>query len=99
MSTVAQVCAPFQMQKSLISKEYQSFLSFLKQTRQERGMTQVQLAKKLKATQSFVSKAERGERRLDIIELRRWTRARGLGFAEFAADFETYLKRRKNKNE
>lgn len=35
-------------------------------------MSQVKLATHLRETQTFISKCERGERRLDIIELRTW---------------------------
>jgi transcriptional regulator with XRE-family HTH domain len=80
------------MEKSLVTKEYSLFLAFLKKARQDTGLTQEQLAKKLKTTQSFVSKAERGERRLDVIELRRWTRAIGLSLSEFAVQMEAYIK-------
>ena len=37
--------------------------------RQGFGLTQVDVAEKLKKPQSFVSKIERGERRLDVVEL------------------------------
>lgn len=82
------------MQKSLISKDYQLFLSFLIEMRRDAGITQEKLANKLKATQSFVSKCERGERRLDIIELRRWSRALGMSLTDFTAGFETHLKKK-----
>ena len=80
------------MQKSLVSKEYRQFLAFLKKARQDVKLTQERLAKKLKTTQSFVSKAERGERRLDVIELRLWARALGFDFVDFVSGFEVYLK-------
>lgn len=68
------------------------FLAFLKKTRRDAGVTQEQLAKKLKATQSFLSKVERGERRLDFIELRKWLRALGVPLLEFVTGFEIYVK-------
>jgi transcriptional regulator with XRE-family HTH domain len=40
----------------------------LVEARKESGLTQVQLAERLSRPQSFISKVERGERRLDVIE-------------------------------
>jgi transcriptional regulator with XRE-family HTH domain len=80
------------MEKSLVTKEYRLFLSFLKEVRQNSALTQIDLARKLKVTQSFVSKCERGERRLDIIELRRWGRALGLSLPDFTVQMENYFK-------
>lgn len=41
----------------------------LREERQQRGITQVELAKRLGNRQTFVSKLENGERRLDVVEL------------------------------
>lgn len=41
----------------------------LRELRENEGLTQVELAARLKVTQSFVSKYESGERRLDFIEV------------------------------
>ena len=58
------------MEKSIYSAEYQRLCAILKELRLEAGLTQVQVAKRLDEPQSFVSKYESGERRLDLIELR-----------------------------
>jgi transcriptional regulator with XRE-family HTH domain len=85
------------MQKSIVSHDYNQFLIFLKKTRQQVGITQIQIAKKLKVTQSQVSKVERGERRLDFIELRMWLRALGVPVIDFVTGFEDYLKKTSKK--
>lgn len=57
------------MGKSIYSKEYESILKQLKKARIEAGLTQKAVAEKMKRPQSYISKCESGERRLDIIEL------------------------------
>lgn len=49
-------------------REYRALIGALKEARLAAGLTQIDLAHHLKATQSFVSKVERGERRIDVIE-------------------------------
>ncbi len=51
------------------SAAYRLFLSRLRQARTEAGLTQVDVAANLRRPQSFVSKCESGERRVDVIEL------------------------------
>ena len=51
------------------SIEYQIFLKNLRNARKESGLTQLEVAKKLNQPQSYVSKCESGEKRVDIIEL------------------------------
>lgn len=53
------------------TKEYQRFLERLKQARAEADLTQVEVARRLKKPQSYVSKFESGERRLDFVEVQR----------------------------
>lgn len=72
------------MEKSIYTKEYACFLRLLRQSREEREVTQVRLAESLETTQVFVSKVERGDRRLDVIELRRWCHALDIKLDEFA---------------
>lgn len=57
------------MNKTIHSTKYKTVLQNLLKARHESGLMQVEVAEKLKKPQSFVSKAERGERRLDVIEL------------------------------
>lgn len=54
--------------KSLYSDKYRLFLELLAEARKSSGMTQEALAKKLGRPQSFVSKVESGERRVDAVE-------------------------------
>jgi len=57
------------MQKTIYSLKYKTVLQNLIKARQESDLTQADVAEKLKKPQSFVSKVERGERRIDIVEL------------------------------
>jgi transcriptional regulator with XRE-family HTH domain len=50
-------------------RRYAQFLGILKQAREEAAPTQVEVADRIKRPQSFVSKIESGERRIDIVEL------------------------------
>jgi transcriptional regulator with XRE-family HTH domain len=50
-------------------RRYARFLGKLKQARMEAELTQVEVANRIKRPQSFVSKIESGERRIDIVEL------------------------------
>lgn len=56
------------MVKSLHSRQYTIFRDLLTQAREDVGMTQVQVAAKLGKPQSYVSKYESGDRRLDVTE-------------------------------
>lgn len=81
------------MQKSLHSRHYKVFLVELRAARTGLGVTQEALAARLDATQSFVSKCERGERRLDVAELRLWCKALGIRTSEFVSRLEKRLER------
>lgn len=54
--------------KTAFSPEYRRLCRLLKEAREEAGVTQVALAKRLRKYQSYVAKYESGERRLDVIE-------------------------------
>jgi ribosome-binding protein aMBF1 (putative translation factor) len=55
----------------------------------------VKLAQKIGETQTFISKCERGERRIDVIELRTFCRAFGSNLKQFVAALEKALARTK----
>jgi transcriptional regulator with XRE-family HTH domain len=80
------------MKKSIHSARYRIFLKVLRQTRRQAGLTQAQLAKKIGETQTFVSKCERGERRIDVIELRTFCRAFGSSLKQFVSALERVIR-------
>jgi len=83
------------MQKSIYTEDYDLFLKRLREAREAAGITQNEAAERMGTTQSFVSKCERGERRLDIVELRDWCRSLGFSFSQFAADFDRAASRKR----
>src|ERR1700733_7736917 len=70
------------------SSEQRRLRELLRQIRTEASLRQGDLAKKLKQSQSFVSKYESGERRLDLLELQQICRAVGLSLVQFVHRFE-----------
>jgi transcriptional regulator with XRE-family HTH domain len=85
------------MEKSIYTDEYAAFLRLLRETRGAANLTQVQLAKRLRTSQSFVSKAEVGERRLDLIQLRTILHALGTTLPEFVSDLEAAMRNRQRR--
>lgn len=63
------------MKKALYERSYAAFTDLLREERRKAGLTQAMLAKKLRRPQSYVSKYERGDRRLDVIEFLEIARA------------------------
>lgn len=55
---------------SVHTRPYQALLLKLRECREKLGLTQADVAQRLGRPQSFVSKCESGERRIDVIELR-----------------------------
>ncbi len=56
------------MPKPVFSPKYKYFCMLLIEARKANGLTQEDVANSLKRQQSFVSKYENGERRLDVVE-------------------------------
>jgi len=57
--------------------------ALLRQVRSDAGLTQGQVAESIGQTQSYVSKYENGEQRLDLIELEAVCKAVGIPLTEF----------------
>jgi transcriptional regulator with XRE-family HTH domain len=66
------------MEKSIYSADYKRLCELLRQLREEAGLRQVDVAERLKVPQSFVSKYESGERRLDVVETAAIARTLGM---------------------
>lgn len=59
------------MEKTIKTKEYARFIERLRKARLEVGLKQIDVAKKVKRPQSYISRIESGEYRLDILEVKR----------------------------
>ena len=71
------------MKKSVRSDQQKQLIVLLRGIRADAGLTQSELASRLARDQTFVSKYESGERRLDILELREVCQAIGTDFVTF----------------
>lgn len=80
------------MKQSVYQREYVLFLDLLRRYRTESGLTQTQLAERMEQTQSFVSKCERGERRMDVADLYRFCRAMHVSIVDFVRDLDTAIR-------
>jgi len=71
------------LSKSIHRREYKELLAALAAARKEAGLTQAELAKRLKKPQSYISKIENGERRLDVMELMEIARITGFRLQDY----------------
>jgi transcriptional regulator with XRE-family HTH domain len=83
------------MEKSTFTREYKAVCTLLREAREQAGLTQVDIAARIDETQSHVSKCERGERRIDLVQLRVFCRAIGIPLSEFVSRFERRIARSK----
>ena len=81
--------------KTIHDAAYQVLIECLRSARQNAKVTQVDLAARLGADQSYVSKYERCERRLDVIEVRAICHALNIELVKFIQTFERELRERK----
>lgn len=69
--------------KAIFDAEYRQLLKSLKKARLSQGISQKALAKKLGYTQSYISKIEQGQIRLDIIQLKRISKSLNKDLSNF----------------
>ncbi len=85
------------MAKSLHTPEYAYFRALLIAAREQADLTQTDVALRLGCPQSFISKYENGERRLDIVEFVKICSALGIQPQSIVADVESWIRERTNK--
>lgn len=76
------------MPKSVFSQKYRRFRFLLAQARKQAGLTQIQLSKRLHRPQSYVSKYETGERRVDVVEFLDIAKAMGISAGDILEQLE-----------
>lgn len=74
--------------KSLHRPEYSAVLRALIEMREGADLLQAELGRRLGRSQSYVSMAERGNIRLDALQLHDWCRACGSSLSAFAKKLE-----------
>jgi transcriptional regulator with XRE-family HTH domain len=65
------------------SADYVRFARRLREAREDAGLSQAQAARRLGRGQSYVSKSESGERRVDVIELQAFAKLYGVPLSFF----------------
>lgn len=74
---------------SRLKQEESTYRALLREIRERAGLRQIDLADRLGRPQSYVSKYEIGERRLDLFELRAICRTCGISLSDFITELES----------
>ena len=85
------------MRKTIFSDEHMRIVRRLRQLRLAAGLTQTDVAKRMRKPQSFVARMESGQRRIDVIELSYVAEIYGCTLADIVRDsasVETVKKKR-----
>lgn len=80
------------MSRSVFSEPYEFLLQALIEGRRAAELRQVDLAERIGKPQSFVSKFETGERRLDVVEFLVIAKAIGMDAQELIGSVSTMIK-------
>lgn len=82
----------WRMKKKVYFAQRSRLVSLLREIRIEAGLTQIELAARIERDQTFVSKYESGQRRLDVLEMREICQAIGITLEQFVKRLEKALK-------
>ena len=85
------------MGRTLYTEEQRLLVTLLRELREEAGLRQVDVAEALDRPQSYVSKYEAGDRRLDFVELHAITRVLDTDLVELATRFQKRLKQARRR--
>jgi transcriptional regulator with XRE-family HTH domain len=85
------------MDKSIYNNEYHNLINKLRELRLKKQWTQARLASKIGVDQTFISKIETCERRLDVIELKIICAALNKPFVDFIASLQDKPLKSKHK--
>lgn len=83
------------MSRSIHSNHYQQLCRMLIEERRERGLTQIEVAQRLRRPQSYVSKYESGERKISVIDLIEIASAIGFDAGKFVRQLNTQIRKQK----
>lgn len=72
-------------------KRYTVLTNLIKGVRVENNLTQVELAEKIKKAQSYISKYESGQRKLDIFEIKDICNSLNINLVDFVQKFDEEL--------
>ena len=62
------------MKKSIYSEDHKYLINQLRKARAEVGLEQEEVARLLRRTQSYVSKIESGQRRINVVQLKQFAK-------------------------
>jgi transcriptional regulator with XRE-family HTH domain len=65
------------MARAFSSARHDALWKFMREKREAAGLRQIDLAKRLKRNQSYVTNLERGQKAVEVIELVEWAEACG----------------------
>jgi transcriptional regulator with XRE-family HTH domain len=79
------------MKKTIYTAQRDCLVGLLRELRIEAGLTQIDLAAHIEKDQTYVSRYESGQRKLDVLEVREICQAIGITLEEFAKRLEGIL--------